>query len=34
MMLLCVIILVSAARRWLLVLTGRAPALGLAEAEA
>ena len=34
LMLLCVIILFYAARRWMLVLSGRAPALGLAEAEA
>jgi len=32
LMVLCVIILASAARRWMLVMTGRAPALELAEA--
>jgi carbon starvation protein len=32
LMVLCVIILASAARRWMLVMTGRAPVLGLAEA--
>src|SRR5580693_810636 len=31
LMVLCVVILASAARRWMLVMTGRAPVLGLAE---
>jgi hypothetical protein len=31
-MVLCIIILASAARRWMLVMSGRAPVLELAEA--